>query len=118
MISHHRGRDRRARKTPKAERKDDLTRAFARTAPVVSAKVYSNEFQAVTGEYLESFAIRSAEAQLKTLNTRFANKTFAMHVRMKKSTGVYEGQVLVNIASLEKPYSPIEVMFNKKAKND
>lgn len=63
--------------------------------------MYANDFPVVAGMYLEDFVIRSAEHQVRALDTRFKNKTFAMHVRMKQNPGFFNTTVLVNLTSLE-----------------
>lgn len=65
--------------------------------------MYSNEFPAVSGMYLEDFVTRPADAQVAALNARFRGRTFAIHLRMRANPANYSTTHSLNIIGLEFP---------------
>ncbi|GAQ93424.1 hypothetical protein KFL_015160010 [Klebsormidium nitens] len=73
---------------------------------VITAKVWPNEFPLVTGAHMESFSKQPAHEQVDSLNTRFKNHTFAMHVRIRENPNTQYSHVnpyQANIVSLDLP---------------
>ncbi|GAQ87033.1 hypothetical protein KFL_003260160 [Klebsormidium nitens] len=80
----------------------------------LSVKIWPNELALVTGAHLKSFSTKPPNERIDQLNTRFKNRSFAMHVRIRENPNSQYSQYQAKIIGLD--LLPEFGFFNKKYK--